>query len=68
MKRIAFKCILQTDVVITSNAATEGFYKSLDYIPGSKFLGIVAGEDERPIPQGRVRQHSKGVNGSSSLQ
>jgi len=42
MKRIAFKCILLTDVVITSNAATEGFHKSLDYIPGAKFLGIVA--------------------------
>ncbi len=43
MKRIAFKCVLQTDVVITSNAATEGFHQSLDYIPGAKFLGIVAG-------------------------
>ncbi len=42
MKRIAFKCRLLTDVVITSNAATEGFHQSLDYIPGAKFLGIVA--------------------------
>ncbi|HHB79875.1 MAG TPA: hypothetical protein ENK85_11635 [Saprospiraceae bacterium] len=44
MRRIAFNCHLLTDIVITSNAATEGFHKSLDYIPGSNFLGIVAGQ------------------------
>jgi len=42
MQIIKFECTLLTDLVISSEAATEGFHKSLDYIPGSKFLGIVA--------------------------
>ena len=44
MKRYLFKCTLLTDAVITSMAATEGYKESLDYIPGSKFLGIAAGK------------------------
>lgn len=43
MKRYQYKCTLLTDVIITSLAATEGYKESLAYIPGSKFLGIVAG-------------------------
>ena len=43
MKRYQYTCTLLTDAVITSMAATEGYKESLDYIPGSKFLGIVAG-------------------------
>lgn len=43
MKIYQYKCKLLTDVIITSDAATEGYSESLDYIPGSKFLGIVAG-------------------------
>ncbi|MFK7983949.1 MAG: hypothetical protein AB8G86_28490, partial [Saprospiraceae bacterium] len=39
---INFKCKFLSDVVLTSRAATEGFHKSLDYIPGGKFLGILA--------------------------
>lgn len=44
MKKYQYKCTLLTDVVITSMAATEGYKESLDYIPGSKFLGIAAGK------------------------
>lgn len=44
MKKYQYKCKLLTDVIITSMAATEGYKESLDYIPGSKFLGIVAGK------------------------
>lgn len=44
MKRISFQCKLLTDLVLSSRAATEGFQASLDYIPGSKFLGLVARE------------------------
>lgn len=44
MYRIAYQCTLLTDLVITSNPATEGFHRSLNYIPGSKFLGIVASQ------------------------
>ena len=42
MKKYQFKCQLLSDIVLTSVAATEGFHPSLDYIPGAKFLGIVA--------------------------
>lgn len=42
MKRLKFSCQLLTDIIITAEASTEGYKKSLDYIPGSKFLGIVA--------------------------
>lgn len=53
MKAYRYKCTLLTDAVITSEAATEGYRESLDYIPGSKFLGIVAGQlyDEEKIQQ-----------------
>lgn len=42
MKQYQYKCKLLSDIVITASAATEGYKESLDYIPGSKFLGIVA--------------------------
>lgn len=40
--KIYFSCTLLSDIVLTSQSATEGFHPSLDYIPGSKFLGIAA--------------------------
>lgn len=40
MKIHQYKCTLLTDVVLSSNSATQGYNQSLDYIPGSKFLGI----------------------------
>lgn len=39
-----FKCTLLTDVVLNSKLATEGNMETLDYIPGSNFLGIVAAQ------------------------
>ena len=44
MTEIFFKCTLNADVVLNSTLATEGNLSSLDYIPGSNFLGIVAAE------------------------
>ena len=44
MKTLYFKCTLLTDIVLNQKAATEGNQKSLDFIPGSNFLGIVAKE------------------------
>jgi hypothetical protein len=44
MKIYQYKCKLLSDLVIASSSATEGFNQSLDYIPGAKFLGIVAGQ------------------------
>jgi hypothetical protein len=43
MKTLQFKCKLLTDVVLNQRAATEGNQESLDFIPGSNFLGIAAG-------------------------
>jgi hypothetical protein len=42
MKEQFYKVILISDVVLNSSLATEGNMKTLDYIPGSNFLGIVA--------------------------
>ncbi|RZS97145.1 hypothetical protein [Cecembia calidifontis] len=44
MKIYQYTCTLESDLIISSKAATEGQSQSLDYIPGSKFLGIVAKE------------------------
>ncbi len=44
MKEVFYKCTLLSDVVLNSSLATEGNMKTLDYIPGSNFLGIVAGK------------------------
>lgn len=44
MKEIYFKVTLLSDVVLNSSLATEGNMTSLDYIPGSNFLGMVAGK------------------------
>lgn len=42
MKEIYFKVELLSDIVLNSSLATEGNLSTLDYIPGSNFLGIVA--------------------------
>ncbi|WP_345370304.1 hypothetical protein [Algivirga pacifica] len=42
MWKYRFVCKLESDVVLNSVNATEGFHQSLDYIPGVKFLGITA--------------------------
>ena len=44
MKKLQFKCRLLTDVIINQKAATEGNQETLDFIPGSNFLGIVASD------------------------
>jgi hypothetical protein len=42
MEKRYYICTLLSDVVLNSSLATEGNMTSLDYIPGSNFLGIVA--------------------------
>jgi len=44
MTTLKFKCILHSDIVLSELAATEGIQRTLDYIPGNVFLGIVAGK------------------------
>jgi len=42
MKSIQLKCKLLSDIVISQSTATEGSQKTLDFIPGSSFLGLAA--------------------------
>lgn len=42
MKTLYFKCTLLTDIILNQRAATEGNQETLDFIPGSNFLGIAA--------------------------
>ncbi|HPM01045.1 MAG TPA: hypothetical protein PK816_02715 [Candidatus Cloacimonadota bacterium] len=42
MERRYYQCTLLSDIVLNNTSATEGVTKSLNYIPGSNFLGIVA--------------------------
>ena len=42
MKKKYFEVELLSDVVITERSATEGGHRSLDYLPGSVFLGVAA--------------------------
>jgi hypothetical protein len=44
MSKLKFKCTLISDVILNVKAATEGNNETLDFIPGSNFLGIVAGK------------------------
>jgi len=42
MTTLQFKCTLLSDIIINQKAATEGNQQTLDFIPGSNFLGIAA--------------------------
>lgn len=42
MSILKFKCTLKSDVILNQKAASEGPNQTLDFIPGSNFLGIVA--------------------------
>lgn len=44
MKVVKFKCSLLSDVILNRKSATDGPNETLDFIPGSNFLGIVAGQ------------------------
>lgn len=47
MTKIQFSCKLNSDVVLNQKSASEGQNKTLDFIPGSCFLGIAAAEYEK---------------------
>ena len=42
MKVLKFKCELLSDIILNQHSATEGASRTLDFIPGGNFLGIVA--------------------------
>lgn len=44
MTTLKYKCTLLSDIIINVKSASEGVNKSLDFIPGSNFMGIVAGK------------------------
>lgn len=41
-KTLKFKCTLVSDLVLSQTSSSEGNQKTLDFIPGNNFLGIVA--------------------------
>lgn len=41
-KILKFKCTLDSDLILSQTSSSEGNQKTLDFIPGSNFLGIVA--------------------------
>lgn len=41
-KTLKFKCTLDSDLVLSQTSSSEGNQKTLDFIPGNNFLGIVA--------------------------
>lgn len=43
-KILKFKCTLESDLVLSQTSSSEGNQKTLDFIPGNNFLGIVAGK------------------------
>lgn len=42
MKTLYFECTLLSDIILSETSASEGPQKTLSFIPGSNFLGIVA--------------------------
>ena len=42
MNTLYFRCTLLSDVILNQHSASEGANKTLDFIPGSNFLGIAA--------------------------
>lgn len=56
MKQLKFKCELLSDVILNQKAATEGPNRTLDFIPGSNFLGIVAGKLYKELNSGIARR------------
>ena len=66
MNKIQFKCILESDVIINQNAATEGNQQTLDFIPGSAFLGVQRSLYIREDSETFILFHS-GKSGSVTL-
>lgn len=56
MSTLKFKCTLLSDVILNQKAATEGPNQTLDFIPGSCFLGIVASQYEKLQEEGKAME------------
>lgn len=44
MTTLKYRCRLLSDIIINVKSASEGENRTLDFIPGSNFMGIVAGK------------------------
>ena len=42
MKQFYFRCRFLSDIILNAHSASEGMQETLDFIPGSSFLGIAA--------------------------
>lgn len=56
MSILKFKCTLLSDVILNQKAATEGPNQTLDFIPGSCFLGIVASQYDTLQKEGNAME------------
>lgn len=45
--KLQFKCTLTSDLILNIKSATQGQNRTLDFIPGNNFLGIVAANYEQ---------------------
>lgn len=63
MRKLKFKCTLETDVVLNVKSSSEGANSTLDFIPGSCFLGVVASQlyDEVSKEEAMALFHSSRV-------
>ena len=41
-KTLKFQCTLESDLILSQSSSSEGNQKTLDFIPGNNFLGVVA--------------------------
>ncbi len=64
MKCLKFICELKSDIIISERTATEGSQKTLDFIPGSSFMGLVAGKLYKEL----TKEQSKIVFHDASVQ
>ena len=61
MSTLKFKCTLLTDVILNQKAASEGPNETLDFIPGSNFLGITASKLYREMNEETMNLFHSGV-------
>ena len=54
MTTLKFRCKLLSEVIVSQKAATEGSHETLNFIPGSVFLGIVASGYDSFSPEDQV--------------
>lgn len=67
MKVLKFKCTLLSDVILNRKAATNGPNETLDFIPGSNILGIVASSLYPDSPKKQNNKEEKDSDDKAKL-